>query len=511
MAVRAALGARRRHLIGQLLTESIVLALAGGAVGIVIARLATAALLNIGSRYVPVPRVNEIHIDWRVLFFAAAASMLTAILSGLVPMRQTSKIRDAISGAGSRGSVGAGTSRMRSALVVAQIALSLVLAINAGLLLRSFMALTNVALGFREDHLLVAYAHAPARGSIFDQSGLQNYLRAGQAIDDIVERLRHVPDVSAAGAVMGLPTGQYDASGAYAVEGKHRATGDFRLLPQAGFRLSGPGYFTTMGIGLIRGRDFTNADVYGRTPVAIISDALARKTFPDEDPIGHRIQWGLDLPVQWATIVGVVTDIRQYSPASALDPQIYMPLRQHPYEANEVQIVVRTSGNSESLIPIVRETVRSVSPDIATKFTTMEASVSDSVAAPRFRTTLVSIFAAIALLLAAAGMYAVMSYTTAQRLPEFAVRLALGAEMKGIVGLVVRGAARLLVIGTVLGLMLTVATNRIIVTMLFGINAHDVTTYTGVLLGMTPAVLVAAVVPAIRAARVDPIRALRTD
>jgi putative ABC transport system permease protein len=511
MAVRAALGAGRRHLVGQLLTESIVLALAGGAVGIVIARLSTAALLSIGSRYVPVPRVNEIHIDWRVLIFAAAASMLTAILSGLAPMRQTSQIRDTISGAGSRGSVGAGTSRMRSALVVAQIALSFVLAINAGLLLRSFMALTNVALGFREDHLLVAYAHAPARGSIFDQSGVQSYLRAGQAIDDIVERLRHVPEVSAAGAVMGLPTGQYDSSGAYAVEGKHSTTGDFRLLPQAGFRLSGPGYFTTMGIGLIRGRDFTNSDVYGQTPVAIISDALARKTFPNEDPIGHRIQWGLDLPVQWATIVGVVTDIRQYSPSSALDPQIYMPLRQHPYVANEVQIVLRTSGDPEPLIPIVRETVRSVSPDIATKFTTMEASVSDSIAAPRFRTTLVSIFAAIALLLAAAGMYAVMSYTTAQRLPEFAVRVALGAEVKGIVGLVVRGAARLLLIGTVLGLVLTVATNRIIVTMLFGVNAHDVTTYAGVLLGMTPAILVAAVVPAVRAAYVDPIRALRTD
>ena len=251
--------------------------------------------------------------------------------------------------------------------------------------------------------------------------------------------------------------------------------------------------------------------MYGRAPVAIISEALARNTFPNEDPIGHRIRWGLDLPVQWATIVGVVSDVRQYSPASTLDPQIYMPLRQHPYAANEVQIVLRTGGNPESLIPIVRETVRSVSPDVATKFTTMEASVSDSIAAPRFRTTLVSTFAAIALLLAAAGMYAVMSYTTAQRSSEFAVRLALGAEVNGIVRLVIGGAARLVMIGIVLGLGFGVATNRIIATMLFGINTHDVITYAGVLLAMLPAILIAAAVPAIRAACVDPIGALRTD
>lgn len=381
------------------------LASVAGALGIVIARLTTATLLNIGNRYLPVPRIDEIHIDWRVLLFAATVSMLTAIVFGLIPVHEISRlgIRDGINRAGSRGSVGTGKTGIRSVLVVAQIALSFGLAINAGLLLRSFAALIDVSLGFRKDHLLVTYAHAPARGSIFDKSGLENYLHAGQAIDDIVERLRHVPDVGAAGAVMGLPTGQYDSSGADAVEGKHSTTGDFRLLPQAGYRLSGAGYFQTMGMGLLRGRDFTDADVYGRTPVAIISEALARKTFPNEDPVGHRIQWGLDLPVQWATIVGVVSDVRQYSPASTVDPQIYMPLRQHPYAANEVQIVVRTGGNPESLIPTVRETIRSVSPDITTKFTTMEASVSDSIAAPRFHTILVSTFAAIALVLAAAA------------------------------------------------------------------------------------------------------------
>src|SRR5262249_30622618 len=159
-------------------------------------------------------------------------------------------------------------------------------------------------------------------------------------------------------------------------------------------------------------------DIYGGTPVAIISEALVRQSFPNEDPIGHRVMWGLDLPVQWATIVGVVGDVRQASPAASPEAQLYMPLRQHPYSANEVQIVVRTLRAPEPLIPVVRATVHYVRPDIATKFTTMKASVADSIAAPRFRTTLVSTFASIALLLAAAGMYAVVSYTTAQRMPE---------------------------------------------------------------------------------------------
>jgi predicted permease len=513
IAIRAALGARRRHLIGQLLAESLLLASAAGALGLVIARIGTSALLSIGTHYVPVPRIQEIQVDWRVLLFAAAISVITAIVFGLVPLQEISRlgIRDAINRSGSRGSVGAGSSRMRKTLVVAQIALSFMLAINAGLLLRSFLALTDVPLGFRQDHILVTYAHAPARGSIFEQSGIENYLRAGQELDDVVGRLKHVPGVLADAAVMGLPTGQYSAEGSYEVEGKDSSGGNFHRLPHAGYRLSGQGYFATMGIRLLRGRDFRDGDLYGRTPVAIISESVAHQSFANEDPIGHRVRWGLDLPVQWATIVGVVSDIRQDSPASALEAQLYMPLRQHPYTANEVQIVIRTDRDPESLIPAVRDTVRSVNPEIATKFTTMDASIGDSIAAPRFRMILVSIFASIALLLAAAGMYAVMSYATAQRLPEFAVRLALGADFGGIAGLVLRGAAYLIVIGVAAGLVLAFVTNRVIASMLFGIHTTDIVTYAAVLLAVLPAVLLAAAIPALRATRVDPITALRAD
>jgi predicted permease len=513
IAIRAALGAGRRHLIGQLLAESMLLAAAAGAIGIAIARLGTSALLGIGARYVPMPRIQDIQIDWRVLVFAAAISMLTAIVFGLIPVYEISRvgIRDAMMQAGSRGQVGAGRSRMRSSLVIGQVALSFMLAINAGLLLRSFMALTDVPLGFRSDHVLIAYADAPAQGSIFNQSGLANYIRAGQELDDIVDRLKQAPGVVSTAAVMGLPTGQYEASGFYAIEGKHALTGDMRLLPHSGFRLSGPGYFASMGIPLLRGRDFSRTDLFDQPPVAIVSEALARQSFGAEDPIGHQIMWGLDLPMKWATIIGIVADIRQASPASSLEAQIYMPLRQHPYAANEIQIVLRTNGTPDSLIPGVRDVVRSVSPAIATKFTTMETSVSDSIAAPRFRMTLVSTFASIALLLAAAGMYAVMSYATTQRRPEFAIRIALGAQFRGIVGLVLGGALRLTVIGVVLGVVLAAATNRLISTMLFGIDTTDILTYAGVLLATLPVIIIAAMIPALRAARVDPITALRMD
>jgi ABC-type antimicrobial peptide transport system permease subunit len=209
--------------------------------------------------------------------------------------------------------------------------------------------------------------------------------------------------------------------------------------------------------------------------------------------------------------VGIVGDVRQASPASRPEAQLYMPLRQHPYSANEIQIVLRTGHTAESLIPAVRNIVRSLNPDIATKFTTMEASVSDSIATPRFRMTLVSAFASIALLLAAAGMYAVMSYTTAQRLPEFAVRLALGAEFHGIIRLVLGGATRLAAVGVAAGLVLAVATNRVIAAMLFGIDTIDVMTYAGVMLTIVPIVIVAAAVPAFRAALVDPQTALRAE
>jgi hypothetical protein len=257
-----------------------------------------------------------------------------------------------------------------------------------------------------------------------------------------------------------------------------------------------------------RGREFDEGDRYDRPFVAVISEALARQSFGSGDPIGHRIKCGFDSD-EWMTIVGVVGDVRQASPASTPGPELYMPLRQHPYAANRVQVVVRTSVEPESLIGAVREAVRATSPEVAVKFTTLQASVDESIAAPRFRMVLVSAFAGLALVLAVAGMYAVMSYGTSQRTSEFGLRLALGARAGDVVRLVVTGAARLIAVGLALGLVMAAATSRVIAAMLFGVRPMDAAAYAGVLLLAVPMIVVAAVVPAVRAARVDPVVALR--
>jgi putative ABC transport system permease protein len=515
VAVRIALGAARRHIISQLLVESIILASIACALGVLLAYTGTGGLLRLGASYVPLPRLNEITMDWRVLGFSVAVSLFTAVAFGLAPAAQASRteVKDALSRCGSRGAIGGGpaSSRLRAGLVVAQIALSYMLAIDAGLLVRSFVSLTEAPLGFRSNGVLVMYAHAPARGSIFDNSGLEAYLRAGRLFDDVLMRVRQLPSVIAAGGAMGLPTGQYDSNGAYAVEGKHTFTGDFRKLPSAGFRLASPGYFETLNIPLMRGRDFNEGDVYDRPSVAIISQSLAQQTFGAEDPLGHRIMCGLDRPDQWMTIVGVVGDVRQASPASQPGPELYMPLRQHPYTANEVQVVVRTRVPPESLTGTVQQIVRASNPDVAMKFTTLEQSVNASIASPRFRALLVSAFASLALLLAIAGIYAVMSYMTAQRMAEFGLRMALGAGSRDVVRLVLARAGRLAIIGAAIGLALAVASGRIVSSMLYGIAGTDLVTYGAVLVTAMPLVVAAAAVPALRAARVDPIVALENS
>src|SRR5262249_31132860 len=236
VAVRTAIGAARRHIVGQLLAESLVLAFAAGALGVLVARVGVPALLHVSSRYVPLPRLEGVQTDWRVLLFTVGVSVLTAIGFGLVPALQASRVNvsEALQQGGTRGGLGGGHSQTRNVLLVAQIALSFALAIDAGLLVRSFQALGAAALGFETEGLLVAYAHAPARGSLLANTGLDDYLRVGRELDELVARIRALPGVRAAGAAMGLPTGQYDSDGSYAVEGKHAFEGDFRRLPYAG-------------------------------------------------------------------------------------------------------------------------------------------------------------------------------------------------------------------------------------------------------------------------------------
>ena len=503
LAVRAALGAGRWHIIRPLLVESAVLALAGGASGLLLANIGTDLLFHLSSERIPLPRVSDIHIDRMVLLFAIAISLASSVIFGLVPAWQAARVdlQEALKQGGARGLLGGRSSRLRNGLVIAQIALSFVLAVGAGLLMRSFLALNNVQLGFRSDGILVMYAHAPA-------GTLDEHLGIARLFERLFADLAALPGVKSVAAAMGVPSGQYGSNGSYAVEGKHIFAPGQRL-PHAIFSLASPGYFETMGIPLLRGRGFSTRDDYQSGFVAMISDALARETFPNENPLGKRIQCGLDSP-NWMTIVGIVGDVRQDSPASPPAPTLYMPLKQHPFYGNELQVVLRTGVDQASLAGVVRQKVRAVDPEIAMKFTTLDTMVADSIARPRFRMFLIGAFAAIALILVMAGVYGVMSYVTAQRTSEFGLRMAMGATPRDLVGLVLKRALQLAAIGMTFGLLLSLVAGRAMNSLLFGLKPLDFATYLAVFCAVLPVVLLAALVPACRAARVDPLSSLRT-
>jgi putative ABC transport system permease protein len=502
MAVRAALGATRATLVRQMLVESGVLALGGGALGLLVAVAGTEVLTRATAQQIGLPRLADIEPNSLLLVFAVVVSAGATLLFGASPAWQAARIdtTDALKHAG-RGLAGT-SGRMRHVLVVVQVALAFALAISATLFFRSFVSLTRVDLGFQTEGMLVTYAHRPART-------LAEYLQAGRFFEDALAQLKQIGGVTSVAAAMGVPTGQYGSNGGYAIDGGEFGQG--ADLAQATLSLASPGYFDTMGIPLRRGRDFTAADRHDRQAVAIISDALARQSFPGQDPIGHTILCGLASSPQWMTIVGVVADTHQNSPASPPGPTLYMPLLQYPYHGNEVQIVLRTAVPPTSLIEPVRAAMRSLDPATATKFSTLDAMVSNSIATPRLRSVLIAMFAGLALLLAAAGMYGVMNCVTIERIPEFGVRLAFGASSRQLMASVLTRAARLAVLGAVIGLALAYAAAQVIGAMLFGVTATDVATYASVLLAVTPPVILAAAIPAWRASRVDPLRALRAE
>jgi putative ABC transport system permease protein len=504
MAVRSALGATRAAIARQLLLESSVIAFFGGMLGLLVAIAGTRILTHATAKQVGLPRLADIQVNWNVFLFAMGISLLSSFVLGMSPAWQAAKVNlsDALKQAG-RGLAGT-SNRLRNSLVVVQVALSFALAIGAGLLLRSFLMLSNVELGYRTQGMLVMSVHDPART-------LDDYLRAGRLMETAVEQIKRIPGVVSASAVMGVPTGDYGSNGGYTVDGEVFNPSLYPNTAQANFTVSGPGYFSTMGIPMLRGRDFTSSDGYDRPFVAIISESLARRSFPGKDPIGHTIMFGLDVPAKWMTVVGVVADVRQDSPASSPGPTLYTPLLQHPYYGNEVAVVMGSSISPHSLIEPARSTMRSLNPEVATKFSTMEAMVSNSIATPRLRMMLAGLFAGMALLLAMAGMYGVMSYVAAQRIPEFGVRMALGSTPSKVLALVLGRAAQMTLLGAAAGLALAFSTARVIDTMLFGLKASDAITYAVVLLAITPIVVLAAAIPAWRAARVDPVVALRHD
>jgi len=505
IAVRTALGAGSWPIIRMLLAESFALAALAAAAGLGLAYASLRALVTLAPPNTP--RIAEVSIDTGVLAFTFVLILIATVIFGLIPAWQALRldIQSAMKQGGGRGIVAGGANRLRRGLVVAEIALAFVLALSAGLIFKSFLKLNEVDLGFRSGGVLVAYAAIPASGSNDSQ------LAAARWFTSISAKLAETPGVESASAAMGVPTGSYNSNGAFIIEGKHDwASSRLGDLPQARFRLAGSNYFQTLGIGLRSGRDFSPRDTAETPFVAIVSESLARQFFPKEDPIGKRVQCGLD-SLSWMTIVGVVNDVRSASPDTAPGPELYMPYQQHPKFADELQIVVRTQGDPGLLTEPVRRLIHGERPDVALRFQTLDAMVSDTIAMPRFRTVLLGVFSFVAVLLALAGVYGVMAYIVTQRESEFGVRLALGATGGDLARLTLVDALKLAAAGIGTGLGLSLIAQRSIAAFLFGVEPTDVTTWAIAITALSAVAVLAAWLPARRAAALNPADILRNS
>ncbi len=506
LAVRTSLGANPRRLVGQLLTESVVLAVIGGLAGLLLAYWVTPLLVKLAP--VDIPRIEEIAVNWRVLVFALAISVLTGIVFGLAPALLTvSNDLNSILKASGRSTTGHRTrSHMRDALVVTEIAACVALLIGAGLLIRSFARLQDVNPGFRVDHLLTMQISLPE--SRYSGARVASFYR------ELLDRVDKLPGVQAAGVSRFLPLGGSDASANFQIEGQ--PAGAIADQPRAKFRATSESYFAAVGIPLLKGRLFDRTDGENTPRVVIINEQAARRYWPNTDPIGKRIQAGFD-EEHWATIIGVVGNVRHAGLDAEVNPETYYHYLQIPPEVmnfaeGTMSLVLRTSGDPTELTPSVRNELRALDPGQPVfNVRTMQDVVSGSVAQPRFRTLLVSIFATLALLLAAIGLYGVMAYSVTQRVNELGVRAALGASPGDILKLVVGHGLRLALIGITAGAVAAAVFSRAISRLLFGVRVMDPLTFAVTCLGMLAVAAVASFVPAWKAARVDPATALRTE
>jgi predicted permease len=500
IALRSALGAGRWRIVRQLLVEGLAIAALGAGVGVAFASVIVSTLVRLAP--VTMPRLDEIAIDRTVLGFTALLSLAATILFALVPAWHAARVdlRQRLVEGGSRGSIGASGHRLRTGLAVAEVTLAVVLAVGGALLFRSFVALTTTDMGFETSRIMTVRVSAPTGD---DLDSLRHVVAR---FERLATAIAGIPGVESTATGMGVPLGEWGPNGSFAVQGRHTfAPG--QDLPYGNFRLAGPGYFRTLGIPLVRGRDFQPTDTYDAPFVVIVSEALVRELFPAQDPLGQRIQCGLD-SMNWMTIVGVVGDIRS-EPGIAPTAELYMPVAQHPRPASQLDLLVRSAMPPAALVRAVGERIRQADPDVATKFTAFDEWAANAVSAPRFRTWLVGSFAALALLMAAAGIYGLLTYLTAQRTPELGVRMALGAGRGRVLGHVISRAVRIAAVGIVLGLAASLAASRAMTTMVFGVEPLDPLTYAAAILTVLAATLCAAAVPAWRASRIDPAVVLR--
>ena len=503
VVVRAAVGAGRVRLARQMLTESAVLAIIAGAIGIIIASWGVSALLALAPP--DLPRLDEVGLDASVLIFALATSLVVSVLFGLAPAWQVSRLNLAsgLRQGGKGSALGGRAGWARKAFVVTEIALALALVMGAGLLARSLMALASVDMGFARDRLAVLRTVVPV-------AGRADFPRAIATYRAMLADIRALPGIVAAGAVTSLPT-LVRSNGGYWIEGGPGPEVLGMKSPQALFTVVTPDYFRTLQVPLVRGRDFGDGDRLDAPFVAIINEQLAKDAFAGVDPIGRTIRSGLDTP-EPMTIIGIVKDIRTRGPARPVQAEIYMPYEQHQGPATALNIVVRT----DAMDPLatgatVARHIRQRNPDVPVRVESMDTTIGGATATPRFRTVLLMLFAGVALILATAGVYGVMAYTVNQRVPEIGVRVALGASPQSVMGLVLKEGALLIAFGLLVGAALSYAGAQFMSGLLFGVSARDPLVFAGVSIAVTLVALLACVVPGRRALRVDPLLALRSE
>jgi predicted permease len=503
MAIRTALGASRLRVMQQLLTESLLLAVAGGAIGLLLALWGVAAMTRLLPR--DFPRLAEINLDWRVLGFTLVASVLTGILFGFAPALQVSKtdVQESLkeSGRGSSGSLR--HHRLRSLLIVGEVALSVVLLVGAGLLFRSFLRLHSVNAGFSPQQVLTLQLSPAGSKYTRDADYISFY-------DQVIQRVSAIPGVQAVGAINTLPLDKGPFAG-FRIEGRPPLTID--KWPGGNYRTVSTDYFRAMNIPIVQGRGFNERDTETAPLVIIVNQALASRDFPHENPVGKRINLGNNdakgQPVWWE-IVGVAADVRSIELREPAIPEFYLSALQDSFR--NMFLVVRTSVEPTSVAASVRQIAAQVDKSAAVSdVKTMEHIVNEAVTQPRFNVFLLGLFSGIALLLSAAGIYGVTAYSVTQRTHEFGIRMALGAQVGDVLKMILKQGMLLISVGIAVGLVASFALTRLLRTLLYGVSVTDPSTFIAITLLLALVALLACYIPARRATKVDPLIALRYE
>jgi putative ABC transport system permease protein len=502
VAVRAALGAGRWRIVRQLLTESLLLAGVGGALGVFLAWWGLQLLLDLSPANIP--RLENILLDGRALGFTLGLSLLTGLIFGLAPALQTSqlKLSETLKEGGRGGAGSPRAQRIRGVFIVAEVALTLALLVGAGLLIRSFWRLQQVDPGFETDRILTMRLTLP-------RSKYPEGAQVASFYERLQERLSALPGIEAASATSGILLPMVTNSSNFTIENKPQDPREQQLeLP---FNAVMPNYFQTMGVQLLSGRAFTAQDARDKPRVAIVNETFVKHYFPNEDPVGRRFTFGdaTDNP-QWNTIVGVVRDSKRQGLDQPIRMESWLPHAQT--QPRRMEVVLRAAGDPLALSQAVREAVWSLDRDLPIpKMETVERILSENVAQRRLNMLLLGLFALVALILATVGIYGVMSYAVTQRTNEIGIRMAMGAQTSDVIRLVLKQGMKLALAGVAIGLVATFALTRLMASLLFGVSATDPITFAAIAALLTGVALLACFIPARRATKVDPMVALRCE